>query len=115
MACQHGADAIVKGIARRQHAHLGAAVALRQHVVDAALERARPGARLAADKRGRQPEMAFAPEPPVGALPGIGGPPSPSGLSPPNPMWPPSPRARAAGLRPSTPSSPMPTIDSQRR
>ena len=50
MARQHGADAVVERIAGREHADL-VPRALRQHVLDAALERARPGARLAADQR----------------------------------------------------------------
>ena len=90
MPRQHRPDAVVIGIAGGEHANLSAA--LRQHLRDTVLERRWPGPRRAADERSRKSEMALAAEHDLGA-----------GHSP-----------RAAAARPSIPSSPMPTMDSQR-
>ena len=85
------ADAVVEGVARGEHADRPAAV--REHVLDRAVERARPGAHGAADRAAPASARCRLPPKTISA---------------------PSTSVRAAGVSPSIPSSPMPTMASHR-
>ena len=89
-AHQHRADAEEERIAAGEHAD--GAAALRQHASEGAPRRRGPRQRLAADQRPGEGEMAL----------------------PPNTKSACATRPRAAGIKPSIPSSPMPTRPSQR-
>ncbi len=90
-AHQHVADAVMERVAARQHGHRPAAMLLdfRQHVAD----RTRPRDPLTLNQRVRQGEVPLAAHHQLGVGHQLG--------------------AQSAS-RPSTPSSPMPTMDSQR-